>query len=56
MFLYLDTSALAKRYMLEAGSDTVNQATTDAKGNGTAAIARVEVVAALAKAVRVGAL
>ncbi len=56
MFLYLDTSALAKRYMSELGSNEVNQATTDAETAGTVAIARVEVAAALARAVRTGAL
>ncbi|MBI5304843.1 MAG: type II toxin-antitoxin system VapC family toxin [Chloroflexi bacterium] len=56
MFLYLDTSALVKRYVIEAGTAEVNQATARAETNGTVTITRVEVVAALAKAVRIGAL
>lgn len=56
MFLYLDASALVKRYMVEAGSAEVNQASADAETNGTVTITRVEVAAALAKAVRIGAL
>ncbi len=56
MIVYLDASALVKRYVAEAGSAEVNQLLVRADVVGTAAISRAEVAAALAKAVRVGAL
>lgn len=56
MILYLDSSALVKRYVAEVGSDQMNQALAAAEMTGTAEIARVEVAAALARAVRMGAL
>lgn len=56
MILYLDASALVKRYVAEPGSTEVGEALTGAEALGTALISRAEVVAALAKAVRVGAL
>ena len=56
MIVYLDASALVKRYIQEAGSDTVERLIEDAHLLGTAAITRVEMAAALAKAVRVGVL
>jgi len=56
MILYLDASALVKRYVAEFGSDFVNSATAEAGLVGTAVISRAEVAAALAKAVRTGAL
>lgn len=56
MILYLDASALVKRYVDEPGSVEVNQAISQAEVTGTALVSRAEVVAALAKAVRVGAL
>lgn len=56
MILYLDTSALVKRYVIEAGSDEVNYATEHAATSGTVIISRAEVAAALAKAIRIGAL
>ena len=56
MILYLDASALVKRYVAEAGSDEVNEAIDRAAVTGTALISRAEVGAALAKAVRVGVL
>ena len=56
MILYLDTSALVKRYVIEAGTDEVNDATEHAVTAGTAIICRAEVAAALAKAVRTGTL
>ncbi len=56
MILYFDTSALVKRYVIEAGSDEVNYATEHAATSGTALITRAEVTAALAKAVRIGVL
>ncbi len=56
MILYLDASALVKRYVAEVGSAQVAQAIASADLVGTALVSRAEVVAALAKAVRVGAL
>ena len=50
--LYLDTSALFKRYVEEAGSEALLVRTEDAPAVGTALFTRVEGVAALAKAVR----
>ena len=50
--LYLDTSALFKRYVEEAGSEALLGRIEDAPAVGTALITRVEVAAALAKAVR----
>ncbi len=56
MILYLDANALVKRYVAEPGSAEVNEAIAEAKVTGTAIISRAEVVAALAKSVRVGVL
>lgn len=56
MILYLDVSALVKRYVAEPGTAEVARAITDAEVVGTSLISRAETVAALAKAVRVGAL
>lgn len=50
--LYLDTSALFKRYVEEDESKAVLARIDDAPAVGTALITRVEVAAALAKAVR----
>ena len=52
MILYLDASALVKRYVAEPGSVEVNEAISRAEVTGTALISRAEVAAALAKAVR----
>lgn len=52
MITYLDASALVKRYVAEAGSVEVGGLIGQAVVVGTAVISRVEVVAALAKAVR----
>jgi len=54
MILYLDASALVKRYVREAGSAQVNDLTAGAQLVGTAVITRAEVAAALAKAARIG--
>jgi uncharacterized protein len=54
MILYLDASALAKRYISEPGSEDVRRIIDEAEAVGTAAVSRVEVSAALAKAARVG--
>lgn len=56
MILYLDASALVKRYVAELGSAEVNEAISKAEMIGTALISRAEVAAALAKAVRMDAL
>ena len=56
MILYLDASALVKRYVVEPGSTEVNGAIAGAEITGTALISRAEVAAALAKAVRIDAL
>ena len=50
--LYLDTSALFKRYVGEDKTDAVLAQLEVATAHGTALITRVEVAAALAKAVR----
>ncbi|MCM8614130.1 type II toxin-antitoxin system VapC family toxin [Accumulibacter sp.] len=54
MILYLDASALVKRYVAEAGSAEVAALIDGAHSVSTALISRAEVAAALAKAVRVG--
>jgi uncharacterized protein len=51
--VYLDASALVKRYVSEAGSGDVNNLLVKASVIGTAAISRVEVSSAVAKAVRI---
>jgi predicted nucleic acid-binding protein len=56
MILYLDASALVKRYVTESGSTEVSEAISEAEVIGTALISRAEVAAALAKAVRMDAL
>ncbi len=52
MILYLDSSALVKRYVGEPGSDDVRRLLAEARVAGTSLIARSEISAALAKAVR----
>ncbi len=56
MIVYLDASALVKRYIAEAGSAEVDHLIARADAVGTAVISRAEVAAALAKAVRVESL
>lgn len=56
MIVYLDASALVKRYVAEPGTGDVAQLINSAAGVGTSIISRAETSAALAKAVRVGAL
>ncbi len=56
MILYLDASALVKRYVVEPGSVEVNEVVAAANSTGTGIISRAEVAAALAKAARIGAL
>jgi predicted nucleic acid-binding protein len=52
MILYLDTSALVKRYVAEAGTNTLGMAIEAADVVGTSIVSYVEMAAALARAVR----
>jgi predicted nucleic acid-binding protein len=52
MIVYLDTSALVKHYVQESDSEEVERVIGEARLVGTAAVTRVEIAAALAKAVR----
>jgi predicted nucleic acid-binding protein len=52
--VYVDASALVKRYVTEAGSADVVALTTGAPAVATALFTRAEVAAAFARAVRVG--
>ncbi|MGQ9583986.1 MAG: type II toxin-antitoxin system VapC family toxin [Anaerolineae bacterium] len=54
--LYLDSSALIKRYVAEMGTTEVGQAITHADVVSTVVLSRAEVAAALAKAVRMNVL
>ncbi len=54
MIVYLDASALVKRYVSEVGSAELNALATGAVAVGTAIVTRAEVAAALARAVRIG--
>ena len=54
MIVYLDASALVKRYVAESGSAEVEALIGEAQAVGTAVLSRAEVAAALGKAVRVG--
>jgi uncharacterized protein len=56
MILYLDASALVKRYVVETGSAEIEKVISEAAVIGTGLISRAEVSAALAKAARVGVL
>lgn len=56
MLLYLDASAVVKRYIAERGSSDVMQIVAEATAVATTIVSRAETAAALAKAVRVGAL
>lgn len=56
MTLYLDASAIVKRYVAESDSHAVASLISKADTVGTAAISRAEVSAAFAKAVRMKAL
>lgn len=56
MILYLDASALVKRYVSELGTPQVAGAIAGAEAVGTSLISRAETAAALAKAVRTGTL
>jgi predicted nucleic acid-binding protein len=56
MMLYLDASALVKRYVAEMGSPEVGEAIAAAEMIATVIISRAEIAAALAKSVRTGRL
>lgn len=56
MSVYVDASALVKRYVAEVGSADVVALTTGATAVATALVSRAEVAAAFARAVRVGVL
>ena len=56
MTLYLDTSAVVKRYVSEPGSPDMVALTSAAEAVATSLVTRAEVAAALARAVRVGTL
>lgn len=53
-FLYLDSSALVKRYVAEPGSEDVVTLMAEAAAVATSLVTRAEVAAALATAVRSG--
>ena len=54
MILYLDTSALVKRYIQEAGTDEVIGLLESAGSVGSASLTKVEMAAAFEKTVRRG--
>ncbi len=56
MILYLDASALVKRYIVEPGTPEIASAIIKAEAVGTSLISRAETAAAMAKAVRAGTL
>ena len=56
MILYLDASALVKRYVAERGSGELIMLTAASEAIATSLISRAEVSAALARAVRLGVL
>ncbi len=56
MILYLDASALVKRYVAERGSKEVIELTAAADIVATSLVSRAEVAAAFARAVRLGVL
>ena len=56
MILYLDASALVKRYVTELGTKEVLTLTAAAEAVATSLVSRAEVAAALARAVRLGVL
>ena len=56
MIVYLDVSALVKRYVTESGSKEVIALTAVAAAVATALVSRAEVAAAFSRAVRLGVL
>ena len=56
MILYLDSSAIVKQYVDEAGSAEVREAVAQSDISGTSVISRAEVIATFQKTIRVGVL
>lgn len=56
MILYLDASAIVKRYVTESGSKEVVALIRDAAAVATSMVSRAEVAAAFARSVRLGVL
>ena len=56
MIVYIDASALVKRYVAERGSRGVTDLTATSDIVATTVVSRAEVAAALARAARLGAL
>jgi predicted nucleic acid-binding protein len=56
VIVYIDASALVKRYVVERGSNEVIELTAKAEIVATSVVSRAEVAAALARAARVGVL
>jgi predicted nucleic acid-binding protein len=56
VIVYIDASALVKRYVAERGSSEVLELTASAEVVATSIVSRAEAAAALARAVRLGAL
>ena len=56
MIVYLDASAIVKRYLAEADSPAVDRLVAQALVMGTSLISRAEVAAAIARAARMNAL
>jgi predicted nucleic acid-binding protein len=54
VIVYLEASALVKRYLAEAGSPEVARLIADSTAVGTSLISRAEVAAAIARSVRAG--
>ena len=54
--LYLDTSAIVKKYVDEQGAGDLRKLIDNSAISATASIARVETAAAFAKAIRIGSL
>lgn len=52
MILYMDTSALVKRYILEQGSQEINGIIEKAGAVGSVMLTRVEMASAFSKAIR----
>ena len=56
MILYLDSSAIVKQFVIEAGSPEVLNAVAQSEITGTSVVSRAEVIATFRKAVGVGVL
>jgi predicted nucleic acid-binding protein len=56
VIVYLDASALVKRYLAEEGSPEVNRLIAESAVIATSLLSRAEVAAAIARSVRVGAI